>query len=220
MAVKEFKTESKKLLDLMINSIYTNREIFLREIISNASDAIDKLVFKGLTDPSLQVNRAGLGIEVAFDKDARTITVTDNGIGMSAEELDRNLGTIAHSGSEQFKKDLAAQEQAAKDGDAKATDEDTEVSEAEEAKPVGGKEVDVIGQFGVGFYSSFMVAEKVRVVSRAFGSDTANAWESDGLNGYEVTPAAAGELDGPDDHGTIVTLHLRPSTADDTPTSC
>lgn len=212
MAVKEFKTESKKLLDLMINSIYTNREIFLRELISNASDAIDKLVFKGLTDPSLRVDRSELGIQVAFDKDARTISVTDNGIGMSAEELDRNLGTIAHSDSEQFKRDLAAQQAQVAQADAgegAASEEDAA------PKPAGDREVDVIGQFGVGFYSSFMVAEKVRVVSRAFGSAEANAWESDGLSGYEVTPAAAGELDGADDHGTVVTLYLRPSTSDD-----
>ena len=217
MAVREFKTESKKLLDLMINSIYTNREIFLRELISNASDAIDKLVFKGLTDPSLQVNRADLGIQVAFDKDARTITVSDTGIGMSAEELDTNLGTIAHSGSEQFKKDLAARKAAEKptsdENDAPAADGGA--AEAPAAEPAGAKEVDVIGQFGVGFYSSFMVAEKVRVVSRAFGSDEANAWESDGLSGYEVMPAQLGELDGEGAHGTVVTLHLRPSTADD-----
>ena len=122
--MKQFQTESKKLLDLMINSIYTNREIFLRELISNASDAIDKLVFKGLTDTDVQVDRSSLAIQVGYDKDARTITVTDNGIGMTEEELDRNLGTIAHSGSEQFKRETADKKQ---------------------------EDVDVIGQFGVGF---------------------------------------------------------------------
>ena len=186
--MKQFQTESKKLLDLMINSIYTNREIFLRELISNASDAIDKLVFKGLTDTDVQVDRSSLAIQVGFDKDARTITVQDNGVGMTEDELDRNLGTIAHSGSEQFKHD-----------------------HADEKK----EDVDVIGQFGVGFYSSFMVASKVRVVSRAFGSSEAYAWESDGESGYEITPAAAGELDGADDHGTIITLYLRPNTDED-----
>ncbi len=184
--MKQFQTESKKLLDLMINSIYTNKEIFLRELISNASDAIDKLVFKSLTDSSLNVDRSELAIQVAFDKDARTIIVSDNGIGMTEEELDRNLGTIAHSGSEQFKKENADAE-------------------------VPSDAVDVIGQFGVGFYASFMVAEKVRVTSRALGADQAFAWESDGMSGYEVMPAAEGEQP---ERGTTVTLYLRPSTED------
>ena len=184
--MKQFQTESKKLLDLMINSIYTNKEIFLRELISNASDAIDKLVFKSLTDPSLDIDRSELAIQVAFNKDARTITVSDNGIGMTEEELDRNLGTIAHSGSEQFKKDNANSE-------------------------VSTDAVDVIGQFGVGFYASFMVAQKVRVVSRALGADQAFAWESDGMSGYEVTPALEGEQP---ERGTTVTLFLRPNSDD------
>ena len=188
--MKQFKTESKKLLDLMINSIYTNREIFLRELVSNASDAIDKLSFAALTDPSISVNQDDLAIRVSFDKDARTVTVSDNGIGMTAEELEENLGTIAHSGSEAFK---------AEHGDAQ------------------GDAMDIIGQFGVGFYSSFMVASRVRVVSRAFGSDQAFAWESDGVEGYTIEPAAAGERDGADDHGTDVILYLRESTeAEDT----
>lgn len=182
--MKQFQTESKKLLDLMINSIYTNKEIFLRELISNASDAIDKLVFKSLTDPSLDIDRSELAIQVSFDKDARTITVSDNGIGMTEEELDRNLGTIAHSGSEQFKKENA----------------DSEIS---------SDAVDVIGQFGVGFYASFMVADKVRVTSRTLGADQAFAWESDGMSGYEVSPANDGEQP---ERGTTVTLFLRPST--------
>ena len=186
--MKQFKTESKKLLDLMINSIYTNREIFLRELISNASDAIDKLSFASLTDPDLKVDQASLAIRLSFDRDARTITVSDNGIGMTQEELDRNLGTIAHSGSEQFKEENAAHQ---------------------------GDEIDIIGQFGVGFYSAFMVADRVRVVSRAFGSDQAYAWESDGVKGYSIEPAAEGERSGEDDHGTDVTLYLREADSDD-----
>ena len=186
--MKQFKTESKKLLDLMINSIYTNREIFLRELISNASDAIDKLSFKSLTDPSVKLDADSLAIRLSFDKDARTITVSDNGIGMTQEELDRNLGTIAHSGSEQFKEENATHQ---------------------------GDEIDIIGQFGVGFYSAFMVADRVRVVSRAFGSDQAYAWESDGVKGYSIEPAAEGERSGEDDHGTDVTLYLREADSDD-----
>ncbi|MBQ9316904.1 MAG: molecular chaperone HtpG [Atopobiaceae bacterium] len=188
--MKQFKTESKKLLDLMINSIYTNREIFLRELVSNASDAIDKLSFAALTDPSISVNQDDLAIRVSFDKDARTITVSDNGIGMTEAELEENLGTIAHSGSEAFK---------AEHGDAQ------------------GDAIDIIGQFGVGFYSSFMVASRVRVVSRAFGASEAFAWESDGIEGYTIEPAAAGERDAADAHGTDVILFLRESSeAEDT----
>ena len=177
--MRKFKTESKRLLDLMINSIYTNEEIFLRELISNASDAVDKLYFKSLTDPDVKLSKDELRILVGFDKEARTITVSDSGIGMTEEELDKNLGTIAHSGSIDFK-----------DGS------------TEEAKD----EIDIIGQFGVGFYSSFMVAEKVRVVSKAYGSDAAHAWESDGIQGYTISDATR------DDHGTDVVLTLRPST--------
>ncbi len=180
--MKQFKTESKKLLDLMINSIYTNKEIFLRELISNASDAIDKLSFASLTDSSIKVDQDNLAIRLAFDKDARTITVSDNGIGMAEADLDENLGTIAHSGSEQFKEENADHQ---------------------------GTDVDIIGQFGVGFYSSFMVADRVRVISRAYGSDQAFAWESNGVDGYTIEPAAAGERDGADDHGTDVILYLR-----------
>ena len=186
--MKQFKTESKKLLDLMINSIYTNREIFLRELVSNASDAIDKLSFAALTDSSVSINQDDLAIRVSYDADARTITVSDNGIGMTAEELEENLGTIAHSGSEAFK---------AEHGDAQ------------------GDAMDIIGQFGVGFYSSFMVASRVRVVSRAFGSDQAWAWESDGIEGYTIEPAHEGERDGENDHGTDVILYLRESTEDE-----
>ena len=160
----KFKTESKKLLDLMINSIYTNREIFLRELISNASDAIDKLYLKSLTDASAQIDQANLAITVTPDKDARTLTISDNGIGMTAEELEKNLGTIAHSGSEEFK---AAN--ADKQGDA----------------------VDIIGRFGVGFYSAFMVAKEVSVVTRAFGSEECNRWTSDGIEGYTIEAVPA-----------------------------
>ncbi len=174
--MRQFKTESKKLLDLMINSIYTNKEIFLRELISNASDAVDKLNFKSLSDGSVQLDGEDLAIRVSFDKDARTLTISDNGIGMTAEELEKNLGTIAHSGSQEFKAENAESQ-----GDA----------------------VDIIGQFGVGFYSAFMVAKHVRVVSRAYGSDEANVWESDGLDGYTIEP---GERFG---HGTDIILTMR-----------
>lgn len=186
--MRQFKTESKKLLDLMINSIYTNKEIFLRELISNASDAIDKLNFESLTNPDVHVDQASLAIRVAFDKDARTITVSDNGLGMTEDELDKNLGTIAHSGSEQFKEENAEHQ---------------------------GDDVDIIGQFGVGFYSAFMVANKVRVISRSYTSDKAFAWESDGVSGYTIEPASAGERDGKDAHGTDVIVYLRPSTEED-----
>ncbi len=162
--MRKFKTESKKLLDLMINSIYTNREIFLRELVSNASDAIDKLYLKSLTDASAQIDQANLAITVTPNKDARTLTISDNGIGMTAEELEKNLGTIAHSGSEEFK---AAN--ADKQGDA----------------------VDIIGRFGVGFYSAFMVAKEVSVVTRAFGSEECNRWTSDGIEGYTIEAVPA-----------------------------
>ena len=162
--MRKFKTESKKLLDLMINSIYTNREIFLRELVSNASDAIDKLYLKSLTDTSAQIDQANLAITVTPNKDARTLTISDSGIGMTAEELEKNLGTIAHSGSEEFK---AAN--ADKQGDA----------------------VDIIGRFGVGFYSAFMVAKEVSVVTRAFGSEECNRWTSDGIEGYTIEAVPA-----------------------------
>ncbi|QKF07783.1 molecular chaperone HtpG [Berryella wangjianweii] len=180
--MRKFKTESRKLLDLMINSIYTNREIFLRELISNASDAVDKRYFTGLTNEAAQVDRGELAITLAFDPQARTITVSDNGIGMSRDDLERNLGTIAHSGSAEFK---AAKEVAASD------------------------EAQIIGQFGVGFYSSFMVASHVRVVSRAFGSDEAWAWESDGVEGYTIEPAERAAC------GTDVILTVKEGDAED-----
>lgn len=194
--MRKFKTESKKLLDLMINSIYTNREIFLRELISNASDAVDKLYFRSLTDSSVAVNHGDLAITVGFDKEARTVTVSDNGIGMTKDELDKNLGTIAHSDSYEFKAERAQQVvegDAPEDGaDVKGLDDLTDV--------------DIIGQFGVGFYAAFMVGKKVRVVSRAVGSDEAWAWESNGVDGYDIKPAER------DEHGTDVIVHLKDNT--------
>ncbi len=180
--MRKFKTESKKLLDLMINSIYTNREIFLRELISNASDAVDKLYFRSLTDKSVEVGKDELEIRVAFDKDARTITVSDTGIGMTADELEKNLGTIAHSGSQEFKAE-------------------NDFSETDAA--------DIIGQFGVGFYSSFMVAKNVKVTSKAYGSDEASVWESNGIDGYTIEPATK------EGHGTEIVLTLKDSTDED-----
>ena len=176
MAMQPFQAESKKLMDLMINSIYTNKEIFLRELISNASDAIDKLYFKSLTDTSVGMNREDFRILLTLDKDNRMLTVSDNGIGMTREELEQNLGTIAHSGSQDFK--------------AQNTDEN----------------IDIIGQFGVGFYSAFMVADHVTVISKAFGSDQAWKWESSGVEGYEITPAEK------DTAGTDIILHIKDNT--------
>ena len=186
--MKQFKTESKKLLDLMINSIYTNKEIFLRELISNASDALDKLSFEAIKNPDLGVDQSKLAIRLSFDKEARSVTVSDNGIGMTKEELDENLGTIAHSGSEQFREANAEHQ---------------------------GEDIDIIGQFGVGFYSSFMVATKVRVVSRVLGADEAFVWESDGVRGYSIEPAGEGERSGAEEHGTDVILFLRESSESD-----
>lgn len=180
--MKQFKTESKKLLDLMINSIYTNREIFLRELISNASDAVDKLYFKSLTDPSITVSKDDLFITVSFDKEARTITIEDSGIGMTKAELEENLGTIAHSGSQEFK------------------------TENEEEQ---GKDIDIIGQFGVGFYSAFMVAQKVTVTSRAWGADESYSWTSDGIEGYSIRKAKK------QTHGTQIVLELKENTAEE-----
>ena len=174
MKKKEFKTESKKILNMMINSIYTNEEIFLRELISNSSDALDKLYYISLTDKKLKIKKEDLKIKVSFDKDNRTITISDNGIGMTKEELENNLGTIAKSGSELFK--------------------------LENEKK---KDIDIIGQFGVGFYSSFMVSEKVDVLSRSINSDEAYLWESTGADGYTIEKANK------DDFGTIITLHLK-----------
>lgn len=177
MRKKQFKAESKKLLDMMINSIYTHKEIFIRELISNASDAIDKLYFRSLTDDSVALSRDDFKINIELDKDARTITITDNGIGMTAEELESNLGTIAKSGSLNFKKENA----------------DSESSE----------DISVIGQFGVGFYSAFMVADRVEVVTRAFGEAAAHKWVSEGADGYTVEECEKAEA------GTIITLHIK-----------
>lgn len=178
MAKKQFKTESKRMLDLMINSIYTNREIFLRELISNASDAIDKLYFRSLTDDSVQLKHDDFHIDVKIDKDNRLLTVSDNGIGMTEEELDKNLGTIAKSGSRQF-----------------SAENETD-----------GQDVDIIGQFGVGFYAAFMVADRVEVVSRSFGADKAYRWQSSGADGYTITEAQK------DGVGTDVILHIKENT--------
>ena len=163
MAKKQFKTESKRILDLMINSIYTHKEIFLRELISNASDAIDKLCYLSLTDQNVGMSREDFKITVSADKAARRITVSDNGIGMSAEDLEQNLGVIAKSGSLKFRQDMA--ENSAPEGD-----------------------IDIIGQFGVGFYSAFMVAKKVAVISRAYGAAEASLWTSEGADGYTIKP--------------------------------
>ena len=180
MAMKEFQAESKRLLDLMINSIYTHKEIFLRELISNASDAIDKLYYRTLEDGATGLSREDFSIQLAVDKEARTLSISDNGIGMTQEELDNNLGVIARSGSLQFK-----QEAEKKD------------------------EVDIIGQFGVGFYSAFMVSSRVTVDTKAFGSDEAWHWESTGLDGYEITPGAKA------DRGTTITLYLKEDSEDE-----
>lgn len=180
MAKKKFKSESKRLLDLMINSIYTHKEIFLRELISNANDALDKLYYLSLTDENISFDKENFYIRIAADKEARTLTVTDTGIGMTKEELEDNLGTIAKSGSLAFKNENELRD-----------------------------DVDIIGQFGVGFYSSFMVADSVSVVSRKFGSDEAFLWKSEGADGYEVTPC---EKETP---GTEITLHIKADTEDD-----
>ena len=176
MAVKQFKAESKKLLDLMINSIYTNKEIFLRELISNASDAVDKLRFKSLTDNTVGINTDDFAITLVPDKEARTLRIIDNGIGMTKDELENNLGTIAKSGSLDFKTNNTSED------------------------------IDIIGQFGVGFYSAFMVASKITVVSRAFGSDEAWTWESEGADGYSIEPATKNSV------GTEIILTLKENT--------
>ena len=185
MAKKQFKAESKRLLDLMINSIYTHKEIFLRELISNASDAVDKLAYKALTDDKVGLDRSDFKITLVPDKEARTLTVSDNGIGMTKEEMESNLGTIARSGSLQFKQEMAAKE-----------GEDQNVA-------------DIIGQFGVGFYSAFMVADQVTVISRAYGSGEAWRWESSGADGYTMTECEKETV------GTDIILHLKASTEDD-----
>ncbi|MEG0292126.1 MAG: molecular chaperone HtpG [Anaerovoracaceae bacterium] len=180
MAKKQFKAESKRLLDLMINSIYTHKEIFLRELISNSSDAIDKLYYKSLTDDISGLGREDFAIEIGVNKEERTLVISDNGIGMTSEELEKNLGTIAKSGSLAFKNDNEAND-----------------------------EIDIIGQFGVGFYSAFMVSDKVSVSSKAYGSDEAFVWESNGADGYTITPCDKKT------HGTEIILHIKADTEDE-----
>ena len=180
MAKKQFKAESKRLLDLMINSIYTHQEIFLREIISNASDAMDKLAYTALTDDKIAVDRNKLAVTITRDQKNRTLTVSDNGIGMNKEEMEQNLGTIAKSGSLGFKQAMEKQE-----------------------------DIDIIGQFGVGFYAAFMVAAKVTVISKKYGEETAYKWVSDGADGYTITECEK------DSYGTDVIMELKSDTEDD-----
>ncbi len=179
MAKKQFKAESKKLMDMMINSIYTHKEIFLRELISNASDALDKLYFRSLTDDSITLARSDYQIKLSIDKEKRTLTIEDNGIGMTAAELENNLGTIAKSGSLDFKKENKADD------------------------------MSIIGQFGVGFYSAFMVSDNVSVRSLALGEDQAYCWSSKGVDGYTIEPCIK------DTVGTKITLHIKDDTEDD-----
>lgn len=178
--MKKFKTESQRVLDLMINSIYTHKEIFIRELLSNCSDAIDKLYYKSLTGGISGLNREDFAIDITLDKENRILKIADNGIGMTAEELENNLGVIARSGSLNFKKENEPNE-----------------------------DVNIIGQFGVGFYSAFMVAKKVEVLSKAYGSEGANLWVSEGTAGYEIEKA---EKDG---HGTVVTVYLKDDTEEE-----
>ena len=179
MAKKEFKSESKRLLDLMINSIYTNKDIFLRELISNASDAIDKLYYRSLTDKNVKVNKEDLAINLAFDEEKRTITITDNGCGMTKEELENNLGTIAKSGSLNFKENISKEDK-----------------------------VNIIGQFGVGFYSAFMVSDKITVTSRSIDSDECYVWESEGADGYTIEKSKNKDAK----VGTEIVLHIKEDT--------
>lgn len=181
MKKREFKSESKRLLDLMINSIYTNKDIFLRELISNASDAIDKLYYKSLTDESIKVNKDDLEININFDKDLRTITVSDNGCGMTESDLENNLGTIAKSGSLAFK----------------------------QMNELKDKNIDIIGQFGVGFYSAFMVADEITVISKSYDSEDAYRWNSKGLDGYTLEKCDKNST------GTDIILHIKDNTEDD-----
>ena len=184
MRKKAFKAESKRLLDLMINSIYTHKEIFLREIISNASDAIDKLCYRGLTDDKVGLTRDQFEIRLSVDAENRLLTVSDNGIGMDREELENNLGVIASSGSYKFRRE--AEEKDAKEAD-----------------------IDIIGQFGVGFYSAFMVADQITVVTKKYGADQAYRWQSAGVDGYTVEPCDK------DTVGTDGIMHLKPDPQED-----
>lgn len=177
MAKKEFKSESKRLLDLMINSIYTNKDIFLRELISNASDALDKLYYRSLTDKDIKVNKEDLEINISFDKDNRTLTISDNGCGMTKEELESNLGTIAKSGSLAFKENMSSEEK-----------------------------TNIIGQFGVGFYSAFMVSDKITVTTKSIDSDEAYVWESEGVEGYTIEKGTKKDV------GTEIVLNIKEDT--------
>ena len=176
MVKKQFKAESKKLMDMMINSIYTHKEIFLRELISNASDALDKMYFKSLTDDSITLSRSDYQIKISVDRDNRTLIIEDNGIGMTEKELENNLGTIAKSGSLDFKTENKADD------------------------------MSIIGQFGVGFYSAFMVSDSVSVRSLAYGEDQAFCWTSTGVDGYTIEPCIK------DTVGTKITLNIWNST--------
>ena len=180
MRKKAFKSESKRLLDLMINSIYTNKDIFLRELISNASDAIDKLYYRSLTDKKVKVKKDKLEINITYDKDSRTLTVEDNGIGMTEEELDKNLGTIAESGSLNFKENMTKQDK-----------------------------IDIIGQFGVGFYSAFMVSDCIEVETKSPNSEKGYKWISTGAEGYTIEECDKKE------NGTKISLHIKPDTEDE-----
>ena len=180
MKKKQFKAESKKLLDMMINSIYTHKEIFLRELISNASDAIDKRYYHSLADSALGLSRDDYKIQLSIDKDAKTLTIVDNGCGMSAEELEANLGTIAKSGSLDFKSNNEKQD-----------------------------DVEIIGQFGVGFYSAFMVSDEVTVRTKTAGSETGWQWVSQGADGYTITECDKAEV------GTEIVLHIKENTEEE-----
>ena len=179
MEKKEFKSESKRLLDLMINSIYTNKDIFLRELISNSSDALDKLYYRSLTDKKVKVKKDDLEINISFDKDKRTLTISDNGCGMTEEELESNLGTIAKSGSLSFKENMSKDEK-----------------------------IDIIGQFGVGFYSAFMVSDKITVTSKSIDSDSAFVWTSEGIDGYTISKGKKKDI------GTEIVLKIKEDTDD------
>ena len=180
MQKKEFKAESKRLLDLMINSIYTHKEIFLREIISNASDALDKMYYNALTDSSISFDKQNYYIRISIDKDNRTLTISDTGIGMTKEELETNLGTIAKSGSYDFKQTKEKKE-----------------------------DINIIGQFGVGFYSAFMVSEHVKVITRSYNSEEAYLWQSDGSDGYTIEPASKDTI------GTDIILKIKDNTEEE-----
>ena len=181
---KQFNAESKKLLDLMIHSIYTNKEIFLRELLSNASDAMDKLAYRSLTDTSLNINRDNLEIRIDIDKEKRKLIISDNGCGMTKEELENNLGTIAKSGSLDFKK-------------------------LYDKEKKDGQDIDIIGQFGVGFYSAFMVSDKIKVESKSVDSEDAYIWKSEGADGYEIKKGKR------KDTGTTITLSIKEDTEEE-----